>query len=341
MRITTISSLSLVLLLLLSLSCSDSSINYDPTFTMDHIKSEKKVPLNHQECSNYEAEQDDLMIQNQVTHAVLISQNRVTNFPDNSYAHYLLGRAFAITGDLKHASESYMRSTKLGPPIVNGYLGLGNIEYTKNNLRAASTYYKEALKINPRSLLAQARIAGIYFAENNQSEVVATLQKMLVIDPDSEYCHFLIALTRLQKNDFLGSIEGFKLSMEKKPTFFEAIYGRAYAYFSLGAFGLALEDLNRADMLQRRNLGVRFLRAQAYLELKLNLSKAHEDLLEVVFMDPGFANAYLTLGKLYEMEDKNILAIQSYQHYLDKVSAGKDADEIKEKIKILMQEDKK
>ena len=83
--------------------------------------------------------------------------------PKHSKAHFGLGNALMVKGQLDLAMQEYRTSGVLDPYFALPYMNMANIQMQTNNIPAAIESYKKALKIKPKMAAIHLSLGMIYY----------------------------------------------------------------------------------------------------------------------------------------------------------------------------------
>lgn len=177
-----------------------------------------------------------------------------------AYSYFVQARALRYTDRTDEALE-----------VINKAITLSN----------NSTYYSE--------------LGRIYIIRQEYDEAKAAYDQALEISPDDPVALVGLGDTAYFEGDIEGSIPFFQQAAESDPTYSYAYYSSAYSYFDLNDMEKALEDVNKALVL-----------------------------------DPDYADAVILLGDIQYVLGNKTEAAVAYQRYLD--LGGNTNDTIADRI---------
>lgn len=138
----------------------------------------------------------------------------------------------------KAAEEDFSRAIDVMPSFALAYF-MRSVARYKENMADAETMSgnSEAGKLN----MQKARVA--------YTNVLADLDQMLKLSPNSAIAYFNKGVVYVEMQDYTSALSAFNKAIELEPTFGEAFYNRGYVYFKLGNRAHGTADLSRAGEL--------------------------------------------------------------------------------------------
>ena len=140
------------------------------------------------------------------------------------------------------AREAILHDSRL----LNSYISLGVVYHRHGNLGEAERVYRLLLAREPDNPTVISNLAALLTTAGQLEAAQALLQKLHRIEPYSPF-HFLDqAQVALKRSDFRAAIALFKQELAGNPSYHAAHFGLAVAYFQLGDFASAREQLTAA-----------------------------------------------------------------------------------------------
>ena len=213
------------------------------------------------------------------------------------------------------ANAEYFSSLTSRPDQWSSYYNLGNYYMDRADPRAAVSSYETALKLEPRAVLAMVNESMAYARLGETKKSEASLQKALKIAPDSAAANFNMGLLKAEQNDLKGAEKHLKAALKYDPQMAQAAYNlciiiakeridEAIAYCTKAA------DLSPQEPRYGYTLAF-------YQQQKGNSVAAIKTLENLIEKQPGYADAYLLLGGIYQKQGKKSEAEQVYTKALD------------------------
>jgi tetratricopeptide (TPR) repeat protein len=150
----------------------------------------------------------------------------VQRFPDNYYAHLLLGSAYRYQDELDNSREAYTKAIEINPNLADAYLGLGATYYAEDNVDEAITYLKKAVEINPRLMPAHFSLGLLYEFIGREDEAIASYEKTIEIDPNFVEAYFSLAGLYAKKGEKDKAVEAYEKVIALDPDGEFGIYAR-------------------------------------------------------------------------------------------------------------------
>jgi tetratricopeptide (TPR) repeat protein len=137
-------------------------------------------------------------------------------FPNNYYAHLLLGSAYRAKDEVK-ALESYQRAVELNPNLSDAYLGLGATYWVSGKIDDAIKYFKKAIEINPKYIAAYYNLGSLYEYTGQIDEAIASFEKIVEIDPNFKESYLYLGDLYSEKGDKDKAIKAYQKVIELDP----------------------------------------------------------------------------------------------------------------------------
>jgi tetratricopeptide (TPR) repeat protein len=98
-------------------------------------------------------------------------------------AHYNLGTALAVAGQLDEAVKEYQRAIALDPNYAVAYANLGSVLLQQGRTRDAVKRLEQSVAFNPRNVEALNSLSVAYAAEGDVEKALATIDRALKLNP--------------------------------------------------------------------------------------------------------------------------------------------------------------
>ena len=107
--------------------------------------------------------------------------------PNHPRAHFGLGNALMMKGQLDLAMLEYRISGKLDPTFALPYINMASIQMQTKNISAAIENYEKALKINPKLPSIHLSLGMIYYQfMKNTPKALRYLKEALRLNPNQQ-----------------------------------------------------------------------------------------------------------------------------------------------------------
>lgn len=231
--------------------------------------------------------------------------------PRFSDAYNNLASAYMLQGQTQQAMETYQMALVLDPHLVDAHTNLGNLFKASGDMEAAKRCYLEAIRINDRFPIAWNNLAGVFKDEGQLTTAVAYYQEALRLCPEFADGHSNLGNALKEQHKIQDAIASYQTAIRLRPDFAVAHGNLGSCYYDLGDFASAIKCFNYAIQLEPNfpdaynNLG-NALKEEARLDEAVAAYRA------ALHLKPDHPHAYNNLGNA--MIDKGFIkeAIHCY-----------------------------
>lgn len=283
--------------------------------------------------------------------AINTLQGVLKNEPANAVAHYQLGLAFDLAGNLSQAEAEWRESIRLRPDLsdahralagaairrsdpnalaleadqiiqqqpesADGYLLRAVAEIDRKQFAAAEDYIKRSIQRASNNAAAYVQLGNLRMAQNNLAEAQKAFQQALDLDPNStDALGGVLNVYLIQKQiDKALSVANAQLAKYPKNAGFHIIVGRLLFEQKKDAAG-AETEFRRATELDKNNV-------EALVSLgRVQADQGKQDEALQTYLDGAKSNPretvfYLLAGGIYESKQDWDKAKQVYQRVLE------------------------
>jgi tetratricopeptide (TPR) repeat protein len=193
-------------------------------------------------------------------------QKYIAERPDEPYAHFQLGYAYAGLKRWEEAKAEFSRAIVLDPKMAPAHLNLGLVLMDSDPAGAAEAFRRAAdlqpIESRPRYL------AGFALEHAGQfTEAIEQYRAALVISPKDYECHFALGRALLRTNDASGAEEQFREAIASRGDSAPARLGLANALLAQKKYEAGTDALAEYLNLNPGDRAERFERASALLEI--------------------------------------------------------------------------
>jgi tetratricopeptide (TPR) repeat protein len=103
---------------------------------------------------------------------------------NNALAHYHLGFAYGMTGNVSEEISEYRTAISLGLNVWDLFLNLGLAYYDQHDLPGATAALGTAVLLGPEHAETHFNLAVIYEKENRLSEALQEISETLILEPE-------------------------------------------------------------------------------------------------------------------------------------------------------------
>ncbi len=223
------------------------------------------------------------------------------------------------------ASKEYLDSILSRPDQWSSHYNLGNYYLDAGNFKQAVAAYETALTMEPRAVLAIVNQAMAHARMGENIKADLALEKALHIAPDSAAAHFNMGLLKAESQDLDAAEKHLRTALKSDPQMAQAAYNLA-VLLSRDRMNEALDLCMKA--VELRPDQPRYAYTLAFYRQQIgDLPGAGNVLTNLVDRYPGYADAYMLLGGIYERQGKTAEAEAVYKK-------GLAAESIPDRYKI-------
>ena len=208
------------------------------------------------------------------------------------------------------ADKEYLDSILSRPDQWNSHFNLGNYYLDRGDSKQAVASYETALRMEPRGVLAMVNLAMAYARMGENPKAVDSLRNALNLAPENAAANFDMGLLRAEENDLQAAEEHLRAALKADPQMAQAAYNLCLT--------LAKDRLDEAMDFCGKAAGLRpdqprYAYTLAFFQQqKGDLTAAESVLHELISKYPGYADAYLLLGGIYEKQGNRLEAGKVY-----------------------------
>jgi tetratricopeptide (TPR) repeat protein len=124
---------------------------------------------------------------------------------NNALAHYHLGFAYGMTGNVSEEISEYRTAVGLGLNVWDLFLNLGLAYYDQHDLPAATAALGTAVLFGPEHAETHFNLAVVYERENRLPEALQEITKALVLEPKDMDAANTHAIIRARMGNLVGA----------------------------------------------------------------------------------------------------------------------------------------
>jgi len=141
---------------------------------------------------------------------------------NNYVAHYTLGNALALKGNLGGAMIHYNEALRMKPNHSEVHNNLGNALALQGNLAGAVAHYKESLRISSRQGNTHRNLGVALDRQGEYKEAMGHYLEALQLNPQDAQSHNNIGVTLAEQGKLEEAIAHFSEAVRINPKFTEA-----------------------------------------------------------------------------------------------------------------------
>jgi tetratricopeptide (TPR) repeat protein len=246
-----------------------------------------------------------------------IPQNRV---PEEAKHHF------------EAAQAEFLSALNARPDDWSSHYNLGNFHASRNETEKAIASYETALRREPRGLLPLTNIAIVYGQRGEYDKAETSLRKAIEIDQKSAPVHFNLGLLLAEKGRSEDAEKELRAALELDPRLAPAAYNLGVLIIK-ERLAEGLSYCKKAYELSPNNPKYSYTLA-FYQAQKGNRKEAVKILQDTVKRHPGYVDAALLLGEIYEQEGRKDSAKEIYSKAL---SSGRLSDQDSQHLRMKLQ----
>ena len=233
---------------------------------------------------------------------------------------------------LEAAQAEFLSALNARPDDWSSHYNLGNYYASRNETEKAIASYETALRLEPRALLPLTNIAIVYGQRGEYDKAETSLRKAIEIDPKSAPVHFNLGLLLAERGRTEEAEKELRLALDLDPRLAPAAY-------NLGVLIIkerpdeGLSYCRKAHELSPNNPKYSYTLA-FYQAQKGDRKEAVKTLRDTVKRHPGYVDAALLLGEIYEQEGRKEDAKEIYRKAL---SSGELSDQDSRRLRMKLQ----
>ena len=151
----------------------------------------------------------------------------VSDYPDSSLAHYILGVAYGKMHFFADAAASFQQSIKLKPDYVDAWNNLGWAYTESGKLTEAIGVFEQLIKFTPKDAQVWSNLGGVQARLGHEADAISAYQMAIQLKPDYADAHFNLGVAYASQAKFEDAVKSFRRALKYQPNFAEA-------WFNLG-----------------------------------------------------------------------------------------------------------
>lgn len=236
-------------------------------------------------------------------------------------AVYNLALCYQEKGRLKEAAGYFEKAIELDTTYTQARIGLGIVYTRQGRYEDAINVYKGVIDADERSYIGHLNLAAVYAKKEAYKEAIEEAKKALKINPTEPNGHLLLGNIYFVIKQYDNSIEEYEwiLKIEPKNIFARLHAGMAYA--EKGDYDAAVKNISAAANYTKDFGYIHFYLGKVYLnryeKTGGEIEPAMRELKKAVQINPDLIEAYVEIGRAYEMKKDNKTALKYYMRYVD------------------------
>lgn len=151
----------------------------------------------------------------------------VSDYPDSSLAHYILGVAYGKMHFFDDAAGSFQQAIKLTPDYIDAWNNLGWAYTESGKLPEAVGVFEQLVKFSPKDAQVWSNLGGVQARLGHEADAISAYQMAIQLKPDYADAHFNLGVAYASQAKVEDAVKSFRLALKYQPNFAEA-------WFNLG-----------------------------------------------------------------------------------------------------------
>jgi len=210
-------------------------------------------------------------------------------------AYNNLASAYMLQGQTSQAMETYQMALVLNPNLVDGHTNLGNLYKATGDMEAAKHCYLEAIRIKPEFPIAWNNLAGVFKEEGQLATSVAYYREALRLCPEFADAHSNLGNALKEQHLIQDAIACYQSAIKLRPDFAIAHGNLGSCYYDLGDYPSAIKSFNYAIQLEP-NFPDAYNNLGNALKEENRLDDAIDAYRSALHLKPDHPHAYNNLG---------------------------------------------
>jgi len=147
--------------------------------------------------------------------------------PENSEAHYYLGKIYTSKKDYPKAIGSYDKAIGLDPDLTDGFFNLGFLYYATKNYARAEQMFARVVELKPSYLdEAYFNLAVVQNLQGNKVESIRNLEKALEVNPANQRAKkYLLRIRRTSQDGSESNLSEYQNIITARPDIHHGTFG--------------------------------------------------------------------------------------------------------------------
>jgi Flp pilus assembly protein TadD len=154
--------------------------------------------------------------------SIKLFQHTLDVTSNNYVAHYTLGNALALQGNLTGSVTHYNKALRINPNFAEAHNNLGNALALQGNLTRAISHYNKALHINPDHAEAHRNLGVALDRQGRHQEALQHYAEALRINPHDAQSHNNLGVALAEQGRLKEAVVHFTEALKIDPSFKEA-----------------------------------------------------------------------------------------------------------------------
>jgi len=137
--------------------------------------------------------------------------------PHNPRAHFSLGQAYRIAGDVDAARRCYERCLRLDRDFARAHGALGHILLSEGSLQTAAEHLRRAIELKPDYLHALVNYGNLLVRQNQFEEAVVYYDRALSLAPTNAVVQLNLGTALLKSGRPQDAVSAYRRALHEDP----------------------------------------------------------------------------------------------------------------------------
>jgi tetratricopeptide (TPR) repeat protein len=239
-------------------------------------------------------------------------QQVLHNEPDNAVAHYHLGIAFDILGDITRAEGEWRNAVRLNPSLTDAQKALAAAEMRNAEWDALRETATQIVNLQPNVPDGYALRAIAEINRKQVSDGENDLQKAMQVAPQNPVGYIQMGNLRASQNRTSDALKFYEDALARDSNSAEALLGIANVYLGQKQTDKAIARVQAQLGKQASNSNFHYILGSLLIDKK-DFAGSESELKRAIDLDKSNVNALLKLGQVEVQLGAVDQAIATYQ----------------------------
>jgi tetratricopeptide (TPR) repeat protein len=248
--------------------------------------------------------------------AVQTLQTVVRNDADNGVAHYHLGVAFELTGDLVHAQSEWQNAVRVHPELVEAHTALATLALRNNDMAALEQSANQVINLRPNAPDGYALRSVANINRRQFGRAQEDIEKAISVAPASAIGYKQMGNLWLAQQKYGDAEKWYQQALDRDPGSADALGGLMNAYLAQQQPDKAVAAANTQIAKVPTSSPFYDLLGTILFNSKKDFPGAEAALKKAAQLDKSNSDALAKLGQVQIAEGSVDTAIATYQQSL-------------------------
>lgn len=129
-------------------------------------------------------------------------QLEAVEHPERASSHYNLGLAYTVSGRVKQAEESYLKTLEIDPTLIEAWVNLGGVRLLRWDFQGCLEANQAAAKLRDDLPVVHYNMGQAYLYLDDPENLVRCNEKVIALDRENGAAHYYAAVGHLATDNF-------------------------------------------------------------------------------------------------------------------------------------------